>query len=68
MAFRSGHALVLVVAACLFLARPATAEAPSVFVTIKPLHALVAAVMADVGTPGGWVFAATRNLVTRLPS
>ena len=37
--------------ACLFLARPAMAEAPSVFVTVKPLHALVAAVMADVGRP-----------------
>jgi len=43
--------LLLAAAVCLFLARPAAAEAPSVFVTIKPLHALVAGVMADVGTP-----------------
>ena len=43
--------LLLAVAVCLCLFRPAAAEAPSVFVTIKPLHALAAGVMGDVGTP-----------------
>ena len=48
---RLGHTLLLAVAACLILVRPAVAEAPSVFVTIKPIHGLAAGVMAGVAKP-----------------
>jgi zinc transport system substrate-binding protein len=43
--------LALVTAAVLLLAPAAAAEPPKVLVTIKPLHSLVAGVMAGVGTP-----------------
>lgn len=43
---------VLTLAAALSAAVPALAEAPRVVVTIKPVHALVAAVMAGLGRPG----------------
>ncbi len=45
-------AAVLTLAAALSAAVPALAEAPRVVVTIKPVHALVAAVMAGLGRPG----------------
>ncbi len=45
-------AAVLALAAALSATLPALAEAPRVVVTIKPVHALVAAVMAGVGRPG----------------
>ena len=41
----------LAVAALLLFSLPASAEPPDVVATIKPLHSLVAAVMAGVGTP-----------------
>lgn len=43
---------MLILAAALSAAVPALAEAPRVVVTIKPVHALVAAVMAGLGRPG----------------
>jgi zinc transport system substrate-binding protein len=43
-------ALAAILAACLF-PPPARAEAPAVVVSIKPIHALVAAVMQGVSTP-----------------
>lgn len=43
---------MLTLAAALSAAVPALAEAPRVVVTIKPVHALVAAVMAGLGRPG----------------
>lgn len=45
-------AAVLTLAVALSAASPALAEAPRVVVTIKPVHALVAAVMAGLGRPG----------------
>ncbi len=43
---------MLILTAALSAAVPALAEAPRVVVTIKPVHALVAAVMAGLGRPG----------------
>ncbi len=48
---RRWRARVLGLGAVLILAAPAAAEVPSVVVSIKPLHSLVAAVMEGVGTP-----------------
>lgn len=45
------HALVLGACAILVMATSAAAEVPAVVVSIKPIHSLVAAVMAGVGVP-----------------
>ena len=46
------HRAVLVAAgAVLLIAAPVRADVPAVVVSIKPIHSLVAAVMAGVGTP-----------------
>ena len=42
---------LIALAALLFSAVPALAEVPKVVATIKPIHALVAAVMGDLGSP-----------------
>jgi len=44
--------IVPALAAFLGLAAPAAAEVPKVVATIKPIHALVASVMGELGTPG----------------
>src|SRR5258708_29868350 len=45
------RALVLGACATLVIATSAAAEVPAVVVSIKPIHSLVAAVMAGVGVP-----------------
>lgn len=50
-ALRRWHALALGFCAALAMAAPAGAEVPVVVVSIKPIHSLVAAIMAGLGTP-----------------